>query len=55
MITGKNVHSHKAFDSPVSGRQEVSGYGDKGEGDGGDNWIVECAQDDLNGNLMGKT
>ena len=35
MNTGKNLHSHSAFDSPVSGRQEVSGFGDNGDGDGG--------------------
>ena len=35
MNTYRNVHSHSIFDSPVSRRQEVSGYGDHGEGDGG--------------------
>ena len=28
--------------SPLSNNQEVSAFGDNGEGDDGDNWIVEC-------------
>jgi dolichyl-phosphate-mannose--protein O-mannosyl transferase len=39
--TGKNLHSH-LFKAPLSGNQEVSGFGDSGSGDTGDNWIVEC-------------
>ena len=39
--TGKNLHSH-LFQSPVSGQQEVSGYGANGDGDTGDNWEVVC-------------
>ena len=35
MNTGRNLHSHARFDSPVSGRQEVSAFGDNGDGDGG--------------------
>ena len=42
MNSGRNLHSHSSFDSPVSRRQEVSGFGDHGDGDGGDNWIIEC-------------
>jgi dolichyl-phosphate-mannose--protein O-mannosyl transferase len=53
MNTGKNLHSH-SFKSPVSGRQEVSGYGENGEGDSSDNWILECHNsnegDDVTGN-----
>ena len=38
--TRKNLHSH-LFKAPLSGNQEVSGYGDdQGNGDTGDNWQV---------------
>lgn len=40
--TKKNLHSHH-FQSPLSGNQEVSCYGNKGEGDSGDNWTVVCS------------
>ncbi|XP_056643509.1 stromal cell-derived factor 2 [Diorhabda carinulata] len=40
--TKKNLHSHH-FTSPLSGNQEISCYGDDGEGDTGDNWIVICS------------
>lgn len=40
--TKKNLHSHH-FQSPLSGNQEISCYGEKGEGDSGDNWIVVCS------------
>lgn len=39
--TKKNLHSH-LFKAPLSGNQEVSGFGDGGAGDTGDNWVVEC-------------
>ena len=39
--TKKNLHSH-LFRAPISGNQEVSGFGENGFGDTGDNWIVEC-------------
>eukprot|EP00286_Rhodomonas_abbreviata_P001387 CAMPEP_0181288322 /NCGR_PEP_ID=MMETSP1101-20121128/270_1 /TAXON_ID=46948 /ORGANISM="Rhodomonas abbreviata, Strain Caron Lab Isolate" /LENGTH=227 /DNA_ID=CAMNT_0023392435 /DNA_START=31 /DNA_END=714 /DNA_ORIENTATION=- len=40
--TTKNLHSH-LFKAPVSGNQEVSGFGDEhGNGDSGDNWQVVC-------------
>lgn len=42
VTTGKNLHSH-LFKSPLSGNQEVSGYGDNGFGDTGDNWEVVCS------------
>ncbi|XP_032689369.1 stromal cell-derived factor 2-like isoform X1 [Odontomachus brunneus] len=42
--TKKNLHSH-LVSSPLSGKQEVSAYGDKGEGDTGDNWVVICSND----------
>ena len=40
--TGKNLHTHAGYKAPISGRQEVSGYGDDGFGDGGDDWIMMC-------------
>ena len=55
MNTGRNLHSHGHFQSPVSNRQEVSGFGSSGEGDGGDNWIIECESDDVDGYVYGKT
>ncbi|XP_074656335.1 stromal cell-derived factor 2-like [Tubulanus polymorphus] len=39
----KNLHSHH-FSSPLSGNQEVSAFGDKGGGDEGDHWSVECEE-----------
>lgn len=41
LTTQKNLHSHYVS-SPLSGNQEVSAYGNKGEGDTGDNWILQC-------------
>ena len=42
METKKNLHSHNAHSSPISGNREVSGFGDDGDGDNFDNWILEC-------------
>ncbi|KAM4702450.1 stromal cell-derived factor 2 [Discoglossus pictus] len=39
--TGRNLHSHH-FTSPLSGNQEVSAFGDDGEGDYLDDWTVLC-------------
>jgi dolichyl-phosphate-mannose--protein O-mannosyl transferase len=39
--TGKNLHSH-LFRAPLSGQQEVSGFGENGVGDRGDNWQLLC-------------
>ncbi|XP_063820856.1 stromal cell-derived factor 2-like protein 1 [Pseudophryne corroboree] len=39
--TGKNLHTHH-FSSPLSNNQEVSAFGDDGEGDDLDMWIVQC-------------
>jgi dolichyl-phosphate-mannose--protein O-mannosyl transferase len=39
--TGKQLHSH-LFKSPLSGNQEVSGFGVEGSGDTGDDWVLEC-------------
>lgn len=43
--TGRNLHSH-LFRAPLSGNQEVSGFGDGGNGDTGDNWQVVCESND---------
>jgi dolichyl-phosphate-mannose--protein O-mannosyl transferase len=40
-LTRRNLHSHD-FQSPVSGRSEVSCFGEDGNGDGGDNWQIVC-------------
>ncbi len=55
MNTQRNLHSHAAFQSPVTGRQEVSAFGNRGDGDRGDNWIIECSSDDVGGFIYGKT
>jgi len=40
--TMRNLHSH-GVESPLSRQQEVTAYGEgDGEGDGGDNWRVQC-------------
>uniref|UniRef100_UPI0037E8B30E stromal cell-derived factor 2 n=1 Tax=Semicossyphus pulcher TaxID=241346 RepID=UPI0037E8B30E len=39
--TGRNLHSHY-FSSPLSSNQEVSAFGDEGEGDHLDEWTVQC-------------
>lgn len=39
--TKHNLHSH-LFTSPVSKQQEVSGFGENGDGDTGDSWEVVC-------------
>uniref|UniRef100_A0A023EJX9 Putative mannosyltransferase n=1 Tax=Aedes albopictus TaxID=7160 RepID=A0A023EJX9_AEDAL len=42
LATNKNLHSHH-FQSPLSGNQEISAYGDEqGVGDSGDHWTVVC-------------
>ena len=41
-MTGKNLHSHSNFRSALSARNEVSAFGSQGDGDGGDDWQVEC-------------
>lgn len=40
--TNRNLHTHY-FQSPLSGYQEISCYGDNGVGDVGDNWKVLCS------------
>lgn len=44
MTTGRNLHSHH-FSSPLSSSQEVSAFGEQGEGDSGDVWVVVCDGD----------
>ncbi|MBN3299773.1 SDF2 factor, partial [Amia calva] len=39
--TGRNLHSHY-FSSPLSSNQEVSAFGEEGEGDSLDEWTVLC-------------
>jgi dolichyl-phosphate-mannose--protein O-mannosyl transferase len=41
LLTRRNLHSHGGFPSPVTGQQEVTGWGTNGEGDLNDNWQVE--------------
>lgn len=41
MKTGRNLHSHH-FSSPLSNNQEVSAFGERGEGDDLDVWAVQC-------------
>ncbi|XP_048839398.1 stromal cell-derived factor 2 [Brienomyrus brachyistius] len=40
--TGRNLHSHY-FASPLSSNQEVSAFGENGEGDSLDEWTVLCS------------
>ncbi|XP_064209346.1 stromal cell-derived factor 2-like protein 1 [Anguilla rostrata] len=42
MTTGRNLHSHH-FTSPLSNNQEVSAFGENGEGDDLDVWTVQCS------------
>lgn len=44
LTTGRNLHSHH-FTSPLSNSQEVSAFGEQGEGDTGDVWTVICEGD----------
>jgi hypothetical protein len=40
-LTRRNLHSHAGIPSPVSGQQEVTCFGDNGNGDSNDNWRIE--------------
>ncbi|XP_023664047.1 stromal cell-derived factor 2-like protein 1 [Paramormyrops kingsleyae] len=42
MNTGRNLHTHH-FVSPLSSNQEVSAFGENGEGDDLDVWTVQCS------------
>ncbi|XP_022196552.2 stromal cell-derived factor 2 [Nilaparvata lugens] len=45
LATSKNLHSHH-FHAPLTRQyQEISAYGNSGEGDTGDHWIVMCERD----------
>jgi len=44
LTTHRNLHSHH-FSSPLSNSQEVSAFGEGGEGDSGDIWTVMCEGD----------
>jgi dolichyl-phosphate-mannose--protein O-mannosyl transferase len=44
LTTSRNLHSHH-FSSPLSSSQEVSAFGDGGDGDTGDVWSVVCDDD----------
>ena len=44
LSTKRNLHSH-LFVSPLSKNQEVSAFGENGDGDDGDNWIIECGDE----------
>ncbi|KAL3853892.1 hypothetical protein ACJMK2_013191 [Sinanodonta woodiana] len=41
LSTGRNLHGHH-FQSPLSHNLEVSAFGEGGEGDEGDNWVIIC-------------
>jgi len=44
LTTNRNLHSHH-FSSPLTNQQEVSAFGELGEGDTGDVWKVVCDTD----------
>lgn len=41
VLTGRNLHSHGGIASPITQQQEVTCFGDHGNGDENDNWRVE--------------
>ena len=45
--TGSNLHSH-THQSPLSRQNEISGFGEDGDGDASDNWIIECIDKSTN-------
>lgn len=52
-VSGANLHSHP-YPSIISrNNYEVSGFGDNGNGDSGDDFIIEC-QDDSSANAIWK-
>ncbi|CAG9827207.1 unnamed protein product [Diabrotica balteata] len=44
-VTGTEVQEDINSHCPLSSNQEISCYGDNGEGDSGDNWMVICSGD----------
>uniref|UniRef100_A0A7S0CM56 MIR domain-containing protein n=1 Tax=Proboscia inermis TaxID=420281 RepID=A0A7S0CM56_9STRA len=54
LTTQKNLHTHNTR-SAITRQQEVSGFGEAGEGDTADNWLVVCSgiwQRDMNVRLQ---
>lgn len=41
VATKRNLHSHSGIPSPLTSQQEVTAFGDQGEGDENDNWKLE--------------
>ncbi len=41
VLTRRNLHSHAGIKSPVTGQQEVTAFGENGQGDANDDWKVE--------------
>lgn len=39
--TKRNLHTH-GIPSPLSRQQEITGFGEDGKGDTGDDWVVQC-------------
>ena len=46
-LFSRNLHSHH-FSSPLTNQQEVSAFGEMGEGDTGDVWKVTVVIENLN-------
>ena len=53
LATKRNLHSH-LFQSPITYNQEVSAFGENGDGDTGDNWVVKCTGNTAKWNLKDK-
>jgi len=51
-LTKRNLHSHD-YKSPVSGRFEVSGFGNDGFGDSADNWRFVCENQEKGSTVTG--
>jgi len=49
LATKRNLHSH-FFQSPITHNQEVSAFGEGGDGDSGDDWEVKCSTKNWNRN-----
>jgi len=44
--TAKNLHSDE-YNAPLSSRREISGFGNDGDGDSGDNWTILCTNKEV--------
>ncbi len=53
--TGKNLHSHSQYRSALTQQYEVSAFGSSGEGDRGDDWQIECANQRDGESVKGST